>query len=199
MEVQALVAHLPFMINSAYKFTRNREDAEDIAQEACIKAVASFSGGASLKSWVWQVVKNLCLDERKKWTRRKNVLAADCAVDIHKGVVRYHKDTALEIIAIDIPAAPAAELEPDAIEALGEAVEALPERQRTALVMHLLGYKYEEIATFTRMPLNTIRIRIFYAKEKLRKQLDRSMFYENHESDTNNGARLSVACTEVPE
>jgi RNA polymerase sigma-70 factor (ECF subfamily) len=181
MDTQALVSFLPYMTNYAYKFTNNRQDAEDIAQEACLKTLAvghrvSISG---LKSWLSTVVKNLCVDRKRKLTQQEAYIC-DFTKVVPMGLVHYYPDTDRIYEATDV-GLPVPDLEFDAIDAIEQAVGNLPEEQRVTVVMFFLGWKYEEIAAFTNVAVGTVRSRLYYAKEKLRANIDRSMFYEQHD------------------
>lgn len=63
-----------FVFNVAFRFMNSREDAEDISQEAFVKAIEyinSFRGESSVKTWLYKITKNLCLNSLRKQKIRK--------------------------------------------------------------------------------------------------------------------------------
>ena len=71
-----------------------------------------------------------------------------------------------------------------AVEHIRTAVGSLPAAQRS--IVHLAffyGYSYSEIAKIVGCPVNTVKTRMFYARERLRPALDRAMYKENSDGD----------------
>ena len=143
-----------------YHFTRNREEAWDLSQEAFIKAysaLARFRGEASFKTWLLRIAANQCKDFLKK--RRLPTVGFDDAL---------RADGASSSI-----------LEPDhAVEAeeIGRAIESaiqgLPLKHRTAFILREYeGMTYEEMAHVMDCNLGTVMSRLHHARRKLQRRL----------------------------
>ena len=136
----------------------NREDAQDCAQEALLRAFRAFDrfrDGASPKTWLYRIAYNTCIDELR---RRRGVVSLDT---LREG-------------GFDVPDAKAErayeQLEhKERCELVKQAMEQLPEDQRAALVLReFQQLSYEEIANALQQPEGTIKSRINRAREKVK-------------------------------
>lgn len=143
----------------------DRQDAEDIAQEVFLRAYASlgsFESRASLQTWLFRIATNLSIDYlRKRRSRDRVPVSLDAlqaegrAQDIGTGAVR--QDPANAVVQSEFRSR------------LLKAVEELPERLRTVLVLHdIEGLPYDQIAGILRCPLGTVKSRLFHARMALR-------------------------------
>lgn len=111
-------AHYDFLYRTAYKWSGNREDAEDIAQDVCIKlasVIGSFDGRSAFTSWLYRIVINAVRDRQRAGMRRARQVKA------------------LELVSSD-------EMEPEQEDAVTQsqiwaAVRQLPEKQRDAVLL----------------------------------------------------------------
>ncbi|MCX5971036.1 MAG: sigma-70 family RNA polymerase sigma factor [Coprothermobacterota bacterium] len=136
----------------AYHYIGNHDRAEEIAQEAFLKAYLGFDrfrGEAQVFTWLYRIVVNLCIDDRRK---RKPV----------------------EVPIDDLPISDG--FDPDQTEremVLREALGQLAEPLRACLVLHDMdGFSYQEMARILRLPLGTVMSRMNSARRKLRKILE---------------------------
>jgi RNA polymerase sigma factor (sigma-70 family) len=149
---------LPLM-NEAFNLARwlmkNHQDAEDVVQEAYLRAFRYFKGfyGGSGKAWLLKIVRNVCLDHFSKRTAEDNFVIVD--------------DSCLEIE--DVAPAPSVILEKKvAIEAVRAAIEALPVDFRDVIVLREMdGLSYKEIAEVTGAPIGTVMSRLARARQHL--------------------------------
>lgn len=151
--------HYDFIFRVAYRWNGRKADAEDIAQEVCVrlgKAIRSFRGGSAFSSWLYAVTVNAARDWSRKSTRdaaRVKVLAAQALVD--------DQGTA----AVD-PA-------DDPAERLWAAVRLLPDKQREAVTLiYGEGLGHAGAAELMGCAENTVSWHIHEAKKRL-KQLMR--------------------------
>jgi RNA polymerase sigma-70 factor (ECF subfamily) len=115
---QLLDDHYDFIFRTACKWTGKRSDAEDVAQDVCIKlatAIQSFDGRAAFSSWLYRVTVNMVRDMQRSSSRRdKNVDAF--------ALVHPEDD-------------PGQQEESATAKELWKAVSALPEKQREAIML----------------------------------------------------------------
>lgn len=156
------------------RMVRDPEEVEDIAQETFIKAyraLSNFRGDAAFYTWLYRIGVNTA----------KNYLAMrkKSMPTISDHAMNDDDEPDERLIAHDI-ATPESELQSKQIAiAVNEAVEALPEELRSAIILREMeGLSYEEIAESMGCPIGTVRSRIFRAREaiaaKLRPMLDTS-------------------------
>lgn len=162
-----VMPHLAAGYNLARWLTRNDHDAEDVVQEAYLRAVRSFDRyrGGDPRSWVLTIVRNTCYT----WLRQNRA-----------GETAFGADVGNDSVA-EIPGDPAAEPEVQFLrgvdrQLLREALEALPAEFREALVLRELeGFSYKEIADIADVPLGTVMSRLARARRQLQQSLLRRM------------------------
>jgi RNA polymerase sigma-70 factor, ECF subfamily len=157
-----VLPHLDDAYGLARWVTGNRADAEDVVQEACLRAlrgIGGFSGGNG-RAWVLTIVRNAAYD----WLR-KNRSPALVHVDDLEAIERMQlaDDTAP---AGDNPeAALIARAEEAKLEA---AITSLPPVFRETLVLRdVQGLDYREIATITGVPIGTVMSRLARARGRV--------------------------------
>ena len=158
-----VMPHLGAGYNLARWLTRNDHDAEDVVQEAYLRAVRSFDRyrGGDPRAWVLTIVRNTCYT----WLRKNR--AAEAAVGGDAG------DDGVE----EIPGDPATQPEVRFIrdvdqQLVREALAALPAEFREVLVLRELeGFSYKEIADIVDVPLGTVMSRLARARQRLQQSL----------------------------
>ena len=142
------------------RMTADRRSAEELTQDVFVKAwrrIDTFRGRSAFSTWLHRVTVNTVLDAQKRRSRRPEQLS----------VV---SDDALPGLGADPRA-------PDAARrlALERAIAALPERARTALVLHAVeGYRYEEVAELMEISMGTVKSHIHRARKLLLERLEDS-------------------------
>lgn len=161
--------HRERVLNTCYRFTHDRQDAEDVAQEVFIEAhrsVAGFRGEAKLSTWLYRIAVTKSLD----FVRRKNRKKRFGAV---RGLFVFGGEAEL------IPAPPDGrpDMEAERRERYGilwEALDTLPENQRAAIVLSKYqGFSQREVAGILGTTVASVEALIQRAKKKLRKKLVR--------------------------
>lgn len=150
-----MVPHLDAAYNLARWLTRNEQDAEDVVQEAYLRAFRffdSFRGGDG-KGWLLAVVRNTCLT----WLRRE------------QSAPRVPFDEAVHSEGPGSPSAEGALVAEANLGGLRDCLESLPGEFRGVLVMRELEeMPYRDIAEVTRLPIGTVMSRLARARRRLR-------------------------------
>jgi RNA polymerase sigma-70 factor (ECF subfamily) len=148
--------HSAMAYRVALRLCGNHHDAQDIAQEALVAAwqnLSRFRGDASFSTWLYQIVTRRALN---KLSRSRVGDQADLLEDV-----------------ADPVAGPAAQAERNlAVDAVTDALVALPFPQRTVVVLHHFeGLSYAEVADVTASTVPAVRSHLFRARRTLGKSL----------------------------
>jgi RNA polymerase sigma-70 factor (ECF subfamily) len=154
--------HGRMVFRLAYRLTGNEQDAEDVVQEAFLKAhrhFARFDARASFKTWIHQIATNCAIDLLRRKSRRLGWGGSDGAVDA-------------ENLASQRPG-PEARARGLEVEArVAEALDALSPAERTAFVLrHFEGCSTDEVARALGVRSNAAKQTVFRAVHKLRRLL----------------------------
>jgi RNA polymerase sigma-70 factor (ECF subfamily) len=154
--------------NLAYRLCGNYDDANDIAQEAFLRvfhSLGNFRGESNFSTWLYRIVTNVFLDERKKQRVRS-----------HNSLEEYMEledSTVARQIEDPSPGPEEAITAKERSDVIGSAVLSLPETQRVMIVLyHFQERSYEEIAEIMNMPIGTVKSRLNRARLALRNKLD---------------------------
>ena len=156
---ETMLPHMDAAHNLAKWLLRNEQDAQDVVQEAYLRAFKSFSGfhGSNGRAWLLTIVRNT------SYTLLKKNRAVDLTTTFDE-----------EIHAIDHESAsPATILEhAEDAELIREAMDELPAEFREILALrHQEGLSYKEIADIAQIPPGTVMSRLARARAKLRECL----------------------------
>jgi RNA polymerase sigma-70 factor (ECF subfamily) len=149
---QVVLPHLDAAYNLARWLAGNDHDAQDIAQEACVRAWRFRGGyrGGNGRAWLLAIVRNTAYTWLKKNRPQIMVPLTD------------------EDLKVEDPAAPGPAFEGADVAALRAAMEELPLEFREALVLRELeGLSYKEIADVADVPLGTVMSRLARARRQL--------------------------------
>ena len=154
-----------------YRMTGNAEDAEDLTQEVFVRMyshIHTFRAEASLSTWLFRIAGNLCVDAFRRKKKERGVVSS-----LDTPIFSDDEDSHATRDVPDLKAAPEILF---SRKELGGQIEAalakLPSKLRSAVVLHdIEGLAYEEIAEVEKIPLGTVKSRIFNARVALREQL----------------------------
>jgi RNA polymerase sigma-70 factor (ECF subfamily) len=149
-----------------FRMLGNKQEAEDAAQEAFIRAymnISSFNQDLKFSTWIFRIATNLCIDRIRK---KKPDYYLDAEVAGTDGLTMYSQ------IASDAPL-PEKELESQELqETIQQEILKLPEKYRSAIVLkYIEELSLNEISEILDLPLGTVKTRIHRGREALRKQL----------------------------
>jgi RNA polymerase sigma-70 factor, ECF subfamily len=151
------------VVKLVMRYVRNPADAEDVAQEAFIKAyraLPQFRGDSAFYTWLYRIAINTA--KNALVSRDRNLVAYQ--IDAHS-----HEEGADLSGRLKDPDTPEGlALSEEIRDIVHAAIGALPEDLRTAIVLRELeGLSYEEIAATMGCPVGTVRSRIFRAREAI--------------------------------
>lgn len=150
-----------------YHMTSNHEDANDLTQEAFIKAyqvLQSFKGGSSFYTWVYRIAVNKTINFLKQ---RKNRYA----MSLNDLDFNAEKDP--DLVALISDKTPRRDIALGELhKKLNEAMQKLSEQHRLVVTLHdVQGLAHEEIAEIMQCNVGTVRSRLFYARQQLQGDL----------------------------
>jgi RNA polymerase sigma-70 factor (ECF subfamily) len=156
---EALLPHLDAAHNLARWLLRNEQDAQDVVQEAYLRAFKSFSGfhGSNGRAWLLTIVRNTAYTLLKK--NRAVDLSTSFDEEIHAS--GYDSVSPATILGHSEDA-----------ELIRQAMDELPVEFREILALrHLEGLSYKEIADIAQIPPGTVMSRLARARVKLKEYL----------------------------
>lgn len=152
----------PSVFGTALRLTRSREDAEDLAQEAIVRAYDAFDrfDGSNFKAWVLRILTNLYINRYRQRQRGPQFASLE-------------EENILEPVAAD-GEEPDRQLFDGLVGAeVEEALAQVPEDFRLAVILSdIEGMSYQEIADATSVPIGTVRSRLARGRAILRRRLE---------------------------
>ncbi|KPL57756.1 RNA polymerase sigma factor SigW [Rossellomorea vietnamensis] len=149
-----------------FRMLGNRHEAEDIAQEAFIRAyvnIETFNQKRKFSTWLFRIATNLCIDRIRK---KKPDYFLDAEVSGTEGLTMYSQ------VAADVQL-PEDEVENMELqETIQIEISKLPEKYRSVIVLkYIEELPLQEISEILDLPLGTVKTRVHRGREALRKQL----------------------------
>src|SRR5262249_29496554 len=150
-----------------YHMTSNHEDANDLAQEAFVKAfqaLKSFKGGASFYTSVYRIAGNKTINFLKQRKNRAQLSLDD---------LDFNAEHDPDLVALISEKTPRREINLTELqEKLNTAMQKLSEPHRLVVTLHdIQGLSHEEIAQIMECNIGTVRSRLFYARQQLQAYL----------------------------
>lgn len=154
--------HQRFVYNLALRATSNAHEAEDVAQEAFVRAwlaLPNFRRQAQFRTWLYRIVTNLCCNRLPRLRRDLSALSEE--------------DIGEYSAPVDERTNPAYDVEASEQRAfLHQRIAALPESYRLLVSLRYQDeLSYEEIADVLGLPLGTVKTGLFRARAQLREAL----------------------------
>lgn len=149
---QDLIALLPRLRRFAFTIARSAADADDLVQEACIRALTrqdQWNPAQPLDRWVFRILRNVWIDEVRKR-------------QVRTGQGQIPAEDASELISVETGEARFAERE------LHRKITEMPdELGLVVLVVSVEGYSYKEAAELLDIPVGTVMSRLHRARKQL--------------------------------
>ena len=167
-ETEAL-SFLDALYRTALRMTRSEAEAEDLVQETYIRAFRfrhQFTPGTNLKAWLFRILTNTFINQYRRKAARPDTTELD---DVEESILyRHMRDVSPGSASPD----PEAELIDNTLSSeVKDALEALPEKFRTTLLLDVEGFSYKEIAELLDIPIGTVMSRLHRGRKFLQKRL----------------------------
>lgn len=155
---------------TARNMTRHNDDAEDLVQEAALRAFRAFhtfEEGTNFKAWFFRILTNLFYEKHRKREREPDTVSIEEAPDLFlytqtvaAGLHERHTDPASLVLSNMTT------------EQIVAAIAALPEEYRVVASLYFMEeFSYEEIAAMIGCPIGTVRSRLHRGRKMLQKSL----------------------------
>jgi RNA polymerase sigma-70 factor (ECF subfamily) len=159
--------HTRAMVNFAYRFVRNRELAEELAQEIFLRVyegAAAYKAQARFTTWLYRIATNVCLNEIRKPHFR---------VALQSLTTGRTRDGETVPIDVETESEPDKHLEQQAISrALKQALDQIPDKQRIAFILNKYQeLSYAEVSEIMKISEKAAKSLIHRAKEALAEKL----------------------------
>ncbi|MDF1502969.1 RNA polymerase sigma factor, partial [Roseisolibacter sp. H3M3-2] len=148
-----VLPHLGELLAFARRRTHAPEDAEDLVQEACVRAwqgIGELREASSARPWLYRILRSVLGDAHEKAGRRQRLVSFTRLEAAHESLLGGDADALFEEVLRRLDA-----------EAIHAALREVPEDFATPVELHdLVGFKYHEIADILGIPLGTVMSRI---------------------------------------
>jgi RNA polymerase sigma-70 factor (ECF subfamily) len=151
------------------RLAHNRTEAEDLVQDTYLHAFRAshrFTPGTNLKAWLFRILTNTFINQYRRKAARPDTTELD---DVEESILyRHMRDVNPGSASPD----PEAELIDNTLSSeVKDALEALPEKFRTTVLLDVEGFSYKEIAEMLDIPIGTVMSRLHRGRKFLQKRL----------------------------
>jgi len=154
---EKILEHIDSLYNLAIRMTQNEQDAEDLVQEASLKAYRhfdKFKPGTNFKAWIMTIARNIYINCYRKKLKEPQKIEFEAVEDF--------------IALTEISGAQ----EEIFSENIKSSIDRLPEELRTTIMLfYAEGFSYKEIAKIMDVPMGTVMSRLYTARQTLKRQL----------------------------
>ena len=144
----------------AYSLTRDYNNAHDLLQETYYRAIANkekFSDGTNLKAWLLTIMRNIFINDYRRRVKHSTVLDKTDNLYLINSSQEFVSNEAEDTFVM---------------QDLQAAIRTLSTEYSIPFIKHYQGYKYQEITEELRLPLGTVKSRIFFARKQLKDYLE---------------------------
>ncbi|MCA9409292.1 MAG: sigma-70 family RNA polymerase sigma factor [Candidatus Omnitrophica bacterium] len=145
------------LYNLAYRLTMNREEANDLVQEASLRAFRfynKYEQGTNFKAWILTILRNTFINQYRKINREPS------KVNYHD-LENYVSSESLSSLQDEVFG-----------ESLQKSIDLLPEELKSVInLFYVEGFSYKEIAQVMRCPIGTVMSRLHTARQILKQRL----------------------------
>ena len=167
-ESEAL-SYIDALYRTALRMTRSEADAEDLVQETYIRALRfreQFTPGTNLKAWLFRILTNTFINAYRKRARAPETTELD---DVDE--FSLYRRMSAERPASSSPDPEREFLDGIVSSEVTDALEELPEKFRTTVLLDVEGFSYKEIAEMLEIPIGTVMSRLHRGRKFLQQRL----------------------------
>ena len=164
-ETEAL-GHLDALYRTALRMTRSEADAEDLVQETFIRAFRfrdQFTPGTNMKAWLFRILTNNFINAYRRRSTQPELTEIEGMDEsaLHRHMTDQRRAEEPERILLD-----------SVIDSeVRQALEELPEKFRTVVLLDVEGFAYKEIAEMLDIPIGTVMSRLHRGRKTLQRRL----------------------------
>ena len=166
---QEALSYIDPLYRTALRMTRSEADAEDLVQETYIRALrfrAQFTPGTNLKAWLFRILTNTFINAYRKRARAPETTELD---DVDE--FSLYRRMSAERPASSSPDPEREFLDGIVSSEVTDALEELPEKFRTTVLLDVEGFSYKEIAEMLEIPIGTVMSRLHRGRKFLQRRL----------------------------
>ena len=166
---QEALSYIDPLYRTALRMTRSEADAEDLVQETYIRALrfrAQFTPGTNLKAWLFRILTNTFINAYRKRARAPETTELD---DVDE--FSLYRRMSAERPASSSPDPEREFLDGIVSSEVTDALEELPEKFRTTVLLDVEGFSYKEIAEMLEIPIGTVMSRLHRGRKFLQQRL----------------------------
>ena len=164
---EAVFKYIDSLYSTALRLTRNQQDAEDLVQDACLKAYQyffRFEQGTNFKAWIFKILMNTFINKYHKAARTPPIVQFD---KVEYAVEDVLKDEDRKSILTDGNL-----FKTIFDDEIVKAIEVMPEDYRVAVLLcDIENFSYKEISDILDVPIGTVMSRISRGRKILQKSL----------------------------
>lgn len=159
------------IFNRVLQLLKNREDAEEVTQDAFVRAhrgLDKFRGDSSFSTWLFQIATNLAHNKYWYWWRRKR----GSSISLEQNLTEDGDASLLDILPAEGEDPAESSVTQELVDRVAECMPELNEKHREILILrNVRNLSYEEIADQLGISVGTVKSRIARARESLRTRL----------------------------
>jgi RNA polymerase sigma-70 factor, ECF subfamily len=167
---QQLTPLLDAAYGAALHMTRHKDDAEDLVQEAVVRAFRffhTFEEGTNFKAWFFRILTNLYLNKYRQKQRQPETVDLEDAPDLY--LYSHTLSEGLHARSADPARLVLSKIDTESVAA---AIAGLPEEYRTVCALYFMEeFAYQEIAEIVDCPIGTVRSRLHRGRKALQRAL----------------------------
>lgn len=148
----------PLLVRFSRKFVANSDDSGDLVQDTLLRALRyrdRFKDDKNLQGWLFVIMRNTFINQYRKANHERGFVSLDTTQPLTGTRYELGQNADAGLYASE----------------LLRTIDAISADLGKVFLMHLSGYKYDEIAEHLSIPLGTVKSRIFLARQELQKRL----------------------------
>ena len=164
---QEALSYLDALYRTGLRMTRSEADAEDLVQETYIRAFRfreQFTPGTNMKAWLFRILTNTFINSYRRKAAQPQTTELD---DVEETTLHRH----MTEVSGEVPEPEQALLDGIVDSEVTTALEDLPERFRTVVLLDVEGLSYKEIAEMLDIPIGTVMSRLHRGRKFLQTRL----------------------------